>query len=580
MFKKKRASKSLEVITLLWQKNLAITAKKEKGTILLVSILTGLLMIGVVSLAIAKANQNKTNSISELSTKQAFTIAEGAASRYMAFLARFPEIAVYCHNVQDAYGNTINSTQFPSCHTGTTWLTPTSTTKPCGATVTASDYTSWASDAWQTFEGSSEFRLISYTYTPDGADNTAPGTGTLTIEGRTSSNSFNSGTTQLEFKIRITDSTEGCPIPGVWVPSGGTVKVSPHGDGSVNAVVKQSGSTTNTVNPFGGDFPGGSLNGAQIYNGADTSVGEINMAMPGIPASVPTAASSTSGAMVYEISTPGEGFLKLVAPCTIRLPRKVGDNAWGSGGECDAIKPAFNGITSGNEDKPHTADGNYYYVIPAKDGNSNNDSLYVNTAGLLIEPEAGAKVIIYVEGKVYANGTQADDSDMVVYTSDDTNSDGIPDYVPNLGGVNTTKFIALENLHGRDPDPDDLVGYGCEMVATDDPSGVVGSKKLKGFINQGSPKNLEMYGSTSGDIDISNGKISAFMLFPNAMVKVSQGIINGVAWAGNFDDFSNTSGCTVGMVQNDVGDVLAATTSEPRNQINAISSMKRRAVGP
>jgi hypothetical protein len=113
------------------------------------------------------------------------------------------------------------------------------------------------------------------------------------------------------------------------------------------------------------------------------------------------------------------------------------------------------------------------------------------------------------------------------------------------------------------------VSLTCEKTAD------TGTAAVTTFINQGSPENLEMYGPTD-TVDISgNSSINGFMLFPNAQVKVSQGLIAGAVWAKTFD-FSNTSGCTVGMIQKSVGGVLAADlTLPPVNQINAVSSWRR-----
>jgi hypothetical protein len=325
---------------------------------------------------------------------------------------------------------------------------------------------------------------------------------TLTLEGRTSSDSSaNRGTTRLEFQIPITASasTTECPIPGILAKSEGTVKVSPYKpDGSINAVVRRTGSDPSSNSS---DFPSDSLNGTTIYDGTTpVSVGSTTLTVPNIPSTV-----SSPSNPYYTI-----GSLDL-SNCSIRLPRKAGTNAWG----CSPSE-----LTVSTADQPHS-DGRYYYRIL----NSGGDSIKLSNAAILIEPETGKKVVLYVEGKITMSGT---------------------------GSNGTSEKLSCENT-AVSPVP---------IITT--------------FINQGLPENLEMYGPTTETVEVGDKTmINSFMLFPNAQVKVSQGLIAGAVWAKTFE-FSNTSGCTVGMIQKSVGGVLAAgVTLPPTNKINAVSSWRR-----
>jgi hypothetical protein len=492
--------------------------KKEQGSVLVIALGMGLLMTGVASFVLIKANSNKINTVSDQKTKQAVAVTEGAASRYLELITKYPAIAVYCAN-----GGTA------PCDTGKNWsnltvsdLTSASEFCVSSNTITSSDITTINNaklTGWQTFPGNTQYRLINYTYQHTGTTpNTAPGMATLTLEGRTSSNSSDHrGTTRLEFQIPITanPNTTPCPMPGILAKSDGTIKVSPHSNGSINAVVRRTGSA-----PPSGDFPSNSLNGTTIYDGTTPpSVGSTTITVPNIPSTV--SSPSTPYYTIYSTGNATSGYIDL-SGCSIRLPRKVGTNAWGS---CPSpITSQFNGVSVTTADQPHP-DGRYHYIIPS-DGGAGANSLKLSNAAILIDPETGKKVVLYVKGKIEISGTSS---------------------------------------NGTSP----AVSLTCENTA--DPSAV----PITTFINQGLPENLEMYGPTDTVNIPGSSRINSFMLFPNAEVKVSQGLIAGAVWAKTFD-FSNTSGCTVGMIQKSVGGVLAADlTLPPTNKINAVSSWRR-----
>ena len=555
-----------KITQLIWSssKYLMDPVQSERGNAFVLSTVMGLLLISGSTIALCGAMSTNNNTSSNDSQKQAMGVSEGGFTRYLDFLNKFPQVAVYCANAGSApcdtgvnWANITDTTNFASGSSYCTTTTSTTVTSSEAAIINAQALT-----AWKTFESDSDYRLVSYTYQPDGLPNTSPGTGTLIVEGRNDDTA--SGITRMEFSIPITENTNGgeCPIPGIWAQSTGTVKVSPHANGSINAIVRKTGSAPST-----GDFVAGSLHGANIYDGVTApSSGATTMTMPSIPSSVssPTAPFYT----IYSTGNATAGYLDLSSTCTIRLPRKVGNNAWGE--DCPStINSSFNSITSGNEDQPH-ADGRYYYVIPSDTaGDANSNSLKLSGASILIEPGTNEKVVIYVKGKIDLSATFGiDDDDAVSY-------DSAGNYVSTLNS-DDEKYIALSNFATRDPNAEDASGYGCELTSD---SGVIGSEKgIKGFINQGSTANLEMYGPTSTTNTISNGRINAFMLFPNATFNVSQGLLSGAIWAESFD-FSNSSGCTVGLVQNKVGNVLAASTSYPSaHKINTISSLQRKPV--
>ena len=518
-----------------------ISTKQEEGSII-IALGLGAIMLGGVALALTTANRNKTDTISKERLTQAVNIAEGGITRYLDFLSRHSEIAVYC----STDGLSPCDTGGPTWETATLSNLSSAGTSYCvdgssGGSLTSDDIDTindMANTDWKEFMGDTEYRLVSYIYQPSST------TGILTVEGRTSPNDSN-GIARLEVSIPVTSNTSSqeCPIPGIWVPSTGTVKV--YSSGSINAVVKKTNISTPTsvgINPFGGeDFPSDSLHGSEIYDATtEPSVGTINVNMPSVPATTPPGTEAIfSNGTALDLSE-----------CTIRLPRKVGDNAWGSGCQ-SSITDKFNGITS--PDTPD-ASGRYHYLFPSS-STFGGDSITLSNAAIKIEPNAGQKVVFYVKGKILMSGTGDNGSGHSLSTS-----------------------------ATRDPNPTDQNGLGCEM--TND----TGTANITTFINQGSATNLEIYGadgslsnwsngSTSTMVDISgNTRINGFMLFPKAEITVSQGLLSGSVWAEKFD-FSNTSGCTMGVIQNAVGNILGRyNTPSPTNTINSVSSWQRREV--
>jgi hypothetical protein len=484
-------------------------------------------------------------SISDQTTKQTSATAEGGIARYISFLTRYPAVAVLCANAGAA-----------PCNAGVpTWATTTANnwTSGCAAgNMTGEDITNinnHASTAWQDFSGNNDYRLVGYVFQPDaGTASAPPGDGILTVEGRTSD--VGGSTTRIEVRIPIS-STGECPIPGVWAQSSGTVKVSPHATGSLNAIVTRTGTT-----PIpSGDFPDDSLNGSTIYDGTTAPVQETTiLTMPTVPATIPAGYKT-----VFSTGTATNGYLDLNG-CTIRLPRKGGEqNAWGT---CpDTIKTGFNGGTGIGDVLPNASadvaapDDRYHYLIPSS-GVSGGDSIRLYNAAIKIEPDSGKKVVLYLRGNI---------SNM-----SGTDSNG------------TSPAYSLATSASRDSNPTNENGLGCEMTQDS------GTAAVTTFINQGTARNLEIYGAdgtasphwsdghTSTMISVSgNTRINGFLLFPEAQVVVSQGLISGSVWAKTFD-FTNTSGCTVGMAQNSVGSILAISNSSAR--INPVTSWHRKEV--
>ncbi len=521
---------------------------EEKGAGFLLGMCLGILMFFGGLLALHSGSREKTNAISGESQAKAMAVAESAVGRYIDLLLQNPQIAVFCANP---------STNPSSCNTGTTWSNmnsdplaslvsplclPSSTSTMTTAQI--ADVQAAASTDWQTYNTNGQYKLISYTYKSDtGTGNEVPGTATLIME---SENIGSTGVaTRLEVLIPITPS---CLIPGVWAQAGGTVKVAPHSNGSINAVVTRTGSA-----PPLGDFPANSLNGSTIYDGTTApSSGDITTAMPPPPPNIPG-----PNYTIFSVGDATTGYLDLSA-CTIRLPRKSGvENAWGSGCN-DPIKMAFNGGTVAGSvlatGDVAAADNRYHYLIPSSAPVGN--SIILANAAILIEPDAGKKVVLYVRGDITMSGTGSNGT--------------------------SSPTVSLATTGSRDSDPNASPNYGCELTAD------TGTAAVTTFINQGSPANLEMYGAdgsafpnwssghTANVVNMAgNTRINGFMLFPAAEVRVSQGLISGSVWARTFD-FSNTAGCTVGVVQNSVGNVLAANvTNTPTNIINPITSWRR-----
>jgi Tfp pilus assembly protein PilX len=231
-----------------------------KGFALPIALGVGLILLLVGVMAIVRSQGQATNTFSQRQAARGLAIAEAAVNRYQNLMQKNPAMMTYCANP---------SSQSP-CNSGTTWSNLTASILGGSATCNSSDprvaavNAAASTTAWQNLDSSDlskgQYRLVSYTYTPDAGVSApnAPGTGTLIVEGRVSEGAASSAgnanpstaTSRLQIVFPIHNGgTSGDPAPGVWITSGGTGNNQVEGD----VLLNDCGVNLNGINVTGSD---------------------------------------------------------------------------------------------------------------------------------------------------------------------------------------------------------------------------------------------------------------------------------------------------------------------------------------
>lgn len=199
-------------------------SKGDRGFVLPLVIMMGLVLI-VASLGIvASSHNNQKNTIAQKSTAEGLAIAETGVTRILDLINQNRYISMFpdCISRNSSTGACNDSTTSPRPQS---WATITSfpTVTVCGTAGSPSEVQAVASTQnWVAVNGSdTQYRLINYQYSP--TVGLAPGTASLTIEGRINGNTANNSTSRLEVQIPVEPGpllTEA--IPGVWLVNGST----------------------------------------------------------------------------------------------------------------------------------------------------------------------------------------------------------------------------------------------------------------------------------------------------------------------------------------------------------------------
>jgi len=231
----------------------ALQNNSQKGTTLVVGVALGTLMVGGTGLAIATANQNKTNVIAQEQTAQAIAAAETGITRIQAMLAKNPELALVNwsefveaddQNAQQIIKDTLDNALNPQSGAGDD-----GNNNACDPFAEESEHSLESEDAekklkkkrtslkevagvvtrtnndddnsWVNIDNYIQYQLISYT-PPENPNPNDDNLATLTIRGRRASGSNTSqAQLEVEFPIKITPvSKEINPSEGVgslWV---------------------------------------------------------------------------------------------------------------------------------------------------------------------------------------------------------------------------------------------------------------------------------------------------------------------------------------------------------------------------
>ncbi len=475
----------------------------EKGFALPIAMGVGLVIVLLGAVMMARSQTDRVTSSTQKATTQGLSAAETGVARYQDLVNKYRAISTYNN-------------------TGTvSWTNPSSipNISSCGSTTEATAVSAQATTNWQNVDSTDstkgQYRLISYAYTPNSgvAANTAPGTGTLIVEGRvnqtgsgsTATQDVRTATTRLQVTIPINQSTSSFSDTGLWAADFSFVGSNPRANANVlDSSCSGTGTAFNT-NPYLGNLPTPTY--PANTKGAYTK--EV-VAFPSLPGG--NTYSAPTGTNINTISC-SPNPMNLSGSNSLTLPR---NNDYDSTGKRYNQTPA------------PASNATYTYVIPSGCG-TNSISLTGN-ARITLGRTGQETIKVYSSGNVEAAG-----------------NGGIG---PHVNGTAVTKAIFYVNGSIN------LAGNGSAFSPT-----------YFQFYKYG----------TTGDVKLNgNGSSSAFIFAPFVETQlVGNGTVSGVVWTKKISANGNasinqgkldTSALEVTPTSN--SNTLGAISNWQRNQAN------------
>jgi hypothetical protein len=357
---------------------LSFKKQNQAGTTLITGTAIGLLGLGTGTLAIAQANQLKTNVVSDEMTKQAIAVAETGVTRMQSLFIKEPRLAmVSSHNEWTTIANTaptqldtvLNNTANTAAGTSATTSTATYSCSPSSGTTAGTSLTSQeaqeiidqlqggaikvpsniinANNTWVALDPNNpdkgKFKLVSYSR-GTGANSKA----SLTIQGQVGSNNASKAQIKVDFDANVASGGGGGTIPstaeqvpGLW------------------------------ISEVGNDWANDKVNGnIKIYSPTCKTLAQI------------TGAPDNSN--LYNTSTQSISISKEPIPDTPPLPTSNLYTVTGSVAGMTFPRPG---------DTPDT-NGHYHYLINNLDISGGSNVTIVDNA----------KVIFYVRGNINLSG--------------------------------------------------------------------------------------------------------------------------------------------------------------------------------
>lgn len=345
------------------KKNLNIVLKyynNEQGFAMPIAVGLGLIILLIGTMLLVRSQSDQVSASTQKSNSRGLSAAEIGITRVQSLITSNPVIATYPLTAA----------------TGPSWSNASSIPGiGCSSTVNqqvssfASTYTNWQ-DVSTPDSSKVQFKIVNYQYSPSDITqpNTAPGTATLTVEGRVdqsgSGNSATStvgtATTQLQVNIPVQPgSVISTPFPGLWVTS-------TTASGNTNANILAPCDQTSVPVTF--TPPSSNPNNYQVYRN--------NLNQPQVP--------NKPSSLIKTITT--------VAGVTL---------------------PQATDIT--NQLNFNSATGEYQYSIPSISLTGNN----------VLTFSPGYKVALYVDGNINLGGTTG-----IRHDCTDTNGNAISNCRP------------------------------------------------------------------------------------------------------------------------------------------------------
>ncbi len=209
----------------------------SRGFALPMALMVGLVLM-VMSLAmVGRSQMGAQNTVSQKTTAEGLAIAETGITRILDLINQNRYISMFPDCVTRNSSGQCQDPSVMSSPKPQSWATVNTISEisACGTAINSTQISPLvASQSWFPVNSSNadqgEYRLINYQYSP--TVGIAPGTATLTMEGRVNnSNQLNNSNSRLEVQIPVDASpplTTG--VPGVWLTDGGTGNNTIQGD--------------------------------------------------------------------------------------------------------------------------------------------------------------------------------------------------------------------------------------------------------------------------------------------------------------------------------------------------------------
>ncbi|MBV8885912.1 MAG: hypothetical protein JO235_18220 [Chroococcidiopsidaceae cyanobacterium CP_BM_RX_35] len=495
----------------------------EQGFAMPIAVVLGLIMLLIGGTMLLRSLGDQVTASAQKATSRALGAAETGITHYQAFIISNKIIATYpdCVGIRNSTTGACPDTS-PTASWANASSIPGVSSLCGGGSSQAQTINGYSTTNWQDVDtndaSKGQYKLVSYTYTPNTGTpaNTAPGTGTLTVQGRinqvgTSSQAtatVGTGTTQLQVSISINPPPNTQSInAGLWATS-----FSFNGNGKANANVLDS-SCGSVSSSFDTSHLGNLPSPPYAVNILGKYTKEV-VAFPPLPNN--NTYIDPTGSNVNAISTLTCNNLLIKPNANVTFPQN---------NDVDS-----NGKVYGSASPPST-NATYTYVIPnCKNGTSIDLS---GTSSVTLGVSGQETIIFYVDGDITATG-----------------NGGIAPY-RNIGANTTTKVIFY----------------------------VQGNIKLAGNGSTFDPSYFQFYKYGPGLIELTgNGSSYAFIFAPQADTKITgNGDVNGALWTKTITDSGNGS-VNQGMIN--ISALQTPTLQGNNNVLGSITSWQRQEASP
>ena len=507
---------------------------KESGFGVVFAITAGLTMLLVAISIILRSHEGTINAATKKQNAASLAIAETGITQTLNLINKYPVLArtIPTDSAPDnPWADLNNYASVIDCLDGGGGAAVSVSEDDAALAAAANDPDD--QDKWVVVVPNTNGRYRVIEYIPDAANSAA----TLKVEGQHQ----NDATSVVEVTVPLTPRPGR--VPGVWVDNiafdEGDEPIDVSNDDSIYGLVCLRGSLDDYDLANSDYINDERLGDATTYasGNKDTTITPDIVASPAAIPPIPYLNSLTL--------TDTFDSMKLT-DCFIVLPRildadrvnlnftvaNIQSFAYGGlgGTKCSDVAGVSGDFNNDVTIDPTPHDGVYRYLITdALGGGTTDVSLKLNNAQIYVNPPvSGGRVEIYLARNLEVNGSSSQNE-------------------PNSRTY---------------------------LTCVDDESYTYTSY-IDGFINQGPPNNLTIYGTEgTTDVSVNQSIIRALVHVPNGFVDISQGQIQGAVWAKRLKSSNSGSGCKVGVEQQNI-DALANKAAGVGSNISAPRRWRR-----